>query len=49
MNSQPAQSAVIIANGRYPDHPLPLSLIREASFIVCTDGAANDFIARGGR
>ena len=49
MNSQPAQSAVIIANGRYPDHSLPLSLIREASFIVCTDGAANDFIARGGR
>lgn len=41
-------SALIIANGRYPEHPLPLSLIREATFIVCTDGAANDFIVRGG-
>ncbi len=40
--------ALIIANGRYPEHPLPLSFIRHASFIVCTDGAANDFILRGG-
>lgn len=49
MTASHSTSAVIIANGRYPDHSLPLSLIREASFIVCTDGAANDFIARGGR
>ena len=41
-------ATLIIANGRYPEHPLPLSLIREATYIVCTDGAANDFIARGG-
>lgn len=48
MNDSRSTSALIIANGRYPEHALPLSLIREASFIVCTDGAANDFIARGG-
>lgn len=48
MNVSRSTSALIIANGRYPEHSLPLSLIREASFIVCTDGAANDFIARGG-
>lgn len=48
MNDLHSTSAVIIANGHYPEHTLPLSLIREASFIVCTDGAANDFIARGG-
>ena len=49
MTASDSTSALIIANGRYPEHALPLSLIREASFIVCTDGAANDFIARGGR
>ncbi|QRX63143.1 thiamine diphosphokinase [Dysgonomonadaceae bacterium zrk40] len=48
MNVSRSTSALIIANGRYPEHAMPLSLIREASFIVCTDGAANDFIARGG-
>ena len=46
--SKSASTAVIIANGRYPKHPVPLSYIREAEYIVCCDGAANDFIARGG-
>jgi thiamine pyrophosphokinase len=49
MNDFRPPSALIIAHGRYPEHPLPLSLIREATYIVCTDGAANDFIDRGGR
>lgn len=49
MDSLPAISTVILANGRFPDHPIPLSLIEKADFIVCTDGAANDFIARGGK
>ena len=42
-------STVIIANGRFPNHTLPLSCIKKANYIVCTDGAANDFIERGGR
>ena len=41
--------AVIIANGSYPTHELPLSLIENADYIVCCDGAANDFIAIGGK
>lgn len=41
--------AVIIANGRFPHHEIPLSFINNAPFIVCSDGAANDFIANGGR
>ena len=41
-------SAVIIANGRYPHHPIPLSIIENALYIVCCDGAANNFIAKGG-
>lgn len=46
--SENQKSAVIVANGRYPNHPIPLSIIANASYIVCTDGAANHFIALGG-
>lgn len=49
MNPTQSATTVIIANGRFPQHPTPLSLIARAAFIVCTDGAANDFIAGGGR
>lgn len=40
-------SAVIIANGRYPHHHIPLSEIENAQYIVCCDGAANSFIENG--
>ncbi|MEN6588163.1 MAG: thiamine diphosphokinase [Proteiniphilum sp.] len=49
MDILPQAPTVIIANGRFPDHPLPLSVIEKAEYIVCTDGAANDFIDRGGK
>lgn len=39
--------AVILANGEYPTHPLPLRILEEAKFVVCCDGAANEYIARG--
>ncbi len=48
MNPTHPISAVIIANGRFPQHPYPLSCIAKADYIVCCDGAANDFIAGGG-
>lgn len=48
MNRNNAATAVIIANGRFPKHPVPLSYIKDADYIVCCDGAANDFIAQGG-
>lgn len=41
--------AVIIANGRFPTHSVPLSYIEKAKYLVCCDGAANYFIARNGR
>lgn len=41
-------STVIIANGRFPTHSIPLTCIEKATFIVCSDGAANEFIERGG-
>lgn len=39
--------AVILANGEFPTHPLPVGLLRDASFVVCCDGAANEYISRG--
>lgn len=39
--------AVILANGEYPHHPLPLSILEKTPYIVCCDGAADEFIRRG--
>lgn len=41
-------TAVIIANGQFPTHEKPLSLIARADYIVCCDGAADDYISKGG-
>ena len=48
MKKENSRSAVIIAKGRFPRHPIPLSYINKAEYIVCCDGAANEFIAGGG-
>ena len=48
MDNNEASKVVVIANGRFPKHPVPLSHIKEATYVVCCDGAANDFIAGGG-
>lgn len=39
---------VILANGEYPVHPLPLALLEKASHVVCCDGASAAFVAHGG-
>lgn len=39
--------AVILANGDYPSAPLPLQILKEAPFVVCCDGGANEYIAKG--
>ncbi|MFV0585593.1 thiamine diphosphokinase [Bacteroides reticulotermitis] len=39
--------AVILAKGEYPSLPLPLQLLEEARYVVCCDGAANEYISRG--
>ena len=41
-------SAVVVANGQFPTHPSPLLALHEAKYIVCCDGAANDFISNFG-
>lgn len=39
--------AVILANGTFPTHPVPLTRLREAELIVCCDGAADKLTASG--
>lgn len=38
---------VILANGAYPTHEVPLARLREAGMIVCCDGAAEKLVADG--
>ncbi len=38
---------VILANGTFPTHPVPVSRLREAGLIVCCDGAAEKLVANG--
>ena len=38
---------VIVANGAFPRHPVPLSFLREASRIVCCDGATETLLGYG--
>ncbi len=37
----------IIANGKFPDHPLPLSYLLNAKRVICCDGAADSLIDFG--
>lgn len=39
--------AVVLANGEYPTHPLPLKILAEAPYVVCCDGGANEYIRQG--
>lgn len=39
--------ALILGNGDYPTHPYPLALLAQASYVVCCDGAADEYIRRG--
>ena len=39
--------AVILGNGDYPSHPYPLNVLRQALYVVCCDGAADEYIRHG--
>lgn len=43
-----ATTTIILGGGDYPSHPLPLSMLNEAERVVCCDGAAYEFVRRGG-
>jgi thiamine pyrophosphokinase len=38
---------VILANGQYPSHAVPVRYLEEADLIVCCDGAAEKLVAHG--
>ena len=39
--------AVLIGNGDFPTHSLPLQLLNASPFTVCCDGAANHYLDSG--
>lgn len=39
--------AIILANGEYPTHAIPLTLLHNASYLACCDGAANACVEKG--
>lgn len=47
-NSTPTHlKTVILANGNYPTHSVPLARLHDAKLIVCCDGAAEKLVAHG--
>lgn len=38
---------VILCDGSFPDHPIPLSVLKNAGQIICCDGAADKLIGFG--
>lgn len=38
---------VILANGDFPSHPIPLSILKQATTIVCCDGATDSLVQAG--
>lgn len=49
MNSEDMSypETAIIANGKFPDHPFPLSYLLNAKRVICCDGAADSLIDFG--
>ena len=39
--------AVILANGEYPSHEIPLQILNNAKYVVCCDGGADTYIEKG--
>jgi thiamine pyrophosphokinase len=38
---------IILGNGSFPKHSIPLAILKNAETIICCDGAANELIAFG--
>lgn len=49
VNGETCFDAVILCDGDYPTHPVPLAILRRARFVCCCDGAGlNHIINHGG-
>ena len=46
-NTKLLRPFTILANGQFPNHPLPLQILHESKTIICTDGSANLLIDKG--
>lgn len=44
--SHPCQT-VVLANGEFPTHPVPLSILNNCKYLVCCDGAINNLSQTG--
>lgn len=44
---QSTPDAVILANGNFPTHPLPLTILKNANHVICCDGATNEYLNQG--
>lgn len=44
---QSTPDAVILANGNFPTHSLPLTLLKNARHVICCDGATNEYVEQG--
>ncbi|MDR1737656.1 MAG: thiamine diphosphokinase [Candidatus Symbiothrix sp.] len=40
-------STVVLANGSFPTHDIPLNILRNAERVICCDGAAENLLAFG--
>lgn len=43
-----AADAVILGDGDYPTHPIPVGILQRANFLCCCDGAGKHLISLGG-
>lgn len=39
--------AVVLGNGDFPTHPHPQTMLQQAPYVICCDGAADGYIQRG--
>ena len=45
--NQAFPETAILANGKFPDHPVPLGYLLNAKRVICCDGAADSLIDFG--
>lgn len=41
------QRVIVVANGKFPEHDIPLSILSEANILVCCDGAIVNLTNKG--
>lgn len=47
MKMETEHQAVIIGNGDFPTSPFALKVLNDATYVVCCDGGANEYIRKG--